>query len=297
MGFYPDVTADNSYMGWAIDDGDNPTANGTYPMVLNAELLIPGNASYADAASGAYNSNYAAFAAALASNNVAPYVYAIRIAPEWSGPNTTYLDAVYSAQPQSASGRVVAPAQFIAAFRNFAAALRANPATRHVKIAWDYPTRTADTSIDVAANYYPGGTDPASGLPYVDMITSDIYFYSEWNFSTSSATWAAWLSGYNYNLAQWSSFAASKGLPIGSFEWGDDNGDGYCMTKYLAWLKANNGALAIYWNMFASPFTNAVAIQGSTAQQKAFEVDANTAYSGTFFTRLPAPGSPIPAGF
>jgi hypothetical protein len=157
----------------------------------------------------------------------------------------------------------------------------------HVKIAWDYPVDWYGTGDPTA--YYPGDA-------YVDIISCDIYFAEAFNgAATSAAAWNLFQSGTsssNYTLQTWATFAKLHNKPMASFEWGDTYGDGYCITQFSKFIKANNFVTHCWWNSSDSYGSGANSIlQKSPAAQAAFVAAwGNQAYGGTYWpVHIPIP--------
>lgn len=244
LGRHPDFTIQHAYMNIA-NSGNQPCTNGGYPTVI----AIPhfGNQSpgggfpYNDpnaAANGSYNSVYAAFA-----NDLAPCAntfYAIRL--DWEAPGNWYYHSPWCTCEGANYGSAwITPSVWIAGFQNFVTAIRNNPATAHIKIAWDMPVNYQAGAAHLA--YYPGDA-------YVDIISADIYNGSGYDGQTSGNAGCSYYQNTSAGTAwsNWVSFAAAHNKPMMSPEWGTENNDGQFPACFLAFVHANNFVGESYWD-------------------------------------------------
>lgn len=278
MGFYPDYTINNSYVG-PDGGGYSLGTNAGYPQVV-ADSHIDTSGALNDAnasANGSYNSAYANTVA----NTIAPYassIYAIRIDFEWAG--NWFSWSPYNWNGGSYTDPSISPTTWIAGWRNFAAAIRANRATAHIKLSWDYPLKAKGTN---ALAYYPGDD-------VVDIISTDIYFDKtwgeDWNFYDTSP----------FALNDYAAFATQHGKPMAFWEWGDNYGDWTNINNFGNWMNAHNVVAMSYWDSSDSGFTNG-RLQDNPTEKAAFaNVFGNTHYAGSYWSILPLPGNK-PAGF
>jgi hypothetical protein len=291
MGYKPHYTINNSYSGPG-GGGSNPCSalsnngNGGYPTVVG-NSTYDANSGMGDpdaAASGAYNATYANTFATVY-GPCAATIYALRLNWEWPGywfDFSPSWNGSGSAAPQS---QWVPPATWIAGWRNFVTTLRANPATAHIKVSWDYPTLQYGGAAALA--YYPGDA-------YVDIISGDHYFNTQYDGPTSAGAWAK-ATGKN-GLNDMAAFAAAHNKPMAFWEWGDAYTDGYCVTQFSNWMKAHNVVAHSYWDSNTGVATK---LQGNGTRQAAYVAAwQNWKYAGTYWgtTSIPIPIT-TPAGY
>jgi Glycosyl hydrolase family 26 len=281
VGYYPDFTIGNSYSG-PDGSGSNPcTENSGYPVVVANSHFYPGTSASDPnaAANGSYNGIYAN----LMQNFYAPCaasIYAIRINWEWPG-NWFQFSPYYSGGYSNPS---ISPAVWIAGWQNFVKALRANPATAHIKVAWDYPVLSQGAN---ALAYYPGDA-------YVDIIGTDYYFNTQYDGPTSADSWNKAMGSGGLN--DMAAFAAAHNKPIGFWEVSDDYDDGYATTQFGNWINSHNVVAVTWWDDDGSGGRK---IQHTQAAQNAFvQAFGNRTYAGTYWPTglMPLPSSK-PSGF
>jgi hypothetical protein len=280
VGYYPDYTIGNSYMG-PDGSGSSPATNNGYPTVIGISHFQPGG-SFGDAtaaAAGGYASGYANTIA----NAIAPYatfLYAARIDFEWSG-NWFSWSPYNSATGGSYGGASIDPTTWINGWRNFAQAFRNNPATAHMKLAWDYPMSSQGAN---SLAYYPGDD-------VVDIVSADIYFNPQYDGPTSQGSWMSRTTGLQ-NLNDMAAFATAHGKPMAFWEWSDDYGDGYCITQFGAWINSHDVVAHSYWD---STDSGGSKIQISSANQQAYVAAfGNTSYTGNFWPPIALPANKLP---
>jgi beta-mannanase len=281
MGYKPDFTINNSYAGPGGGGSNACTQNGGYPTVV-------GNSTY-DANSGmgdpnaAANGNYNAAYASLMANFYAPCastIYALRLNWEWPGFWFDFSPS-WSSGGQLPQSQWVSPATWIAGWQNFVNALRANPATAHIKVSWDYPTLQYGGAAALA--YYPGDA-------YVDIISTDYYFNTQYDGATSAEAWNKAMSPGGLN--DMATFAAAHNKPMAFWEWADMYNDGVLTTQFSNWMKAHNVVAHSYWDS-NDALSSAARLQDNGARQAAYVAAwKNWVPSGTYWgSALP----PIPA--
>jgi hypothetical protein len=282
MGYHPYYTL--NYMN-VIGGGSNPCwVNGGYPTVTalgHFDANVNGINDPVAAANGSYNGIYANYAANVI-GPCASTIYALRVDWEWGG--NWFGFSPYYSNIGSYYYPWISPATWIAGFQNFVNAIRSNPATANIKIAWDYPTTLIYGSNVMA--YYPGDA-------YVDIISSDIYFNPQWNGPTSSGAW----NFYNQpgGINDWAAFAAAHSKPMAAWEWCDAYTDGYNLTQFSNWIKANNFVAQSYWD-YASP-TNCKLQSNPSAYSAYIAAWQNWTASGTFWGGIIPAGPYIPWGY
>lgn len=286
MGFYPDYTINNTYMG-PDGSGSLISVNNGYPMVIamnHFNTQVTGFTDPVAAANGSYNSGYDTAIA----THIAPWaanIYAVRIDWEWPGTWNNYSPYGYNGGTKASPS--ITPAVWVAGWRNLAAAFKRNPATAHIKIAWDYPNDASELN---SLSYYPGDD-------VVDIISLDPYADKNWDGATSQICWTNYVTGWGagHGLTDMAAFAAAHNKPMAFWEWADNYGDGYFITQFAAWMNNHNVVAHSYWDtnsLFAG------ALQSSPANQAAYiKAFANTTYTGTFWpTIFPLPATK-PAGY
>jgi Glycosyl hydrolase family 26 len=287
----PDYTINNSTM--TINNvGSNPcnalnnNGNGGYPTVAGVGHFntgVGGNNDPVAAANGSYNSDYANYAA----NVIGPCansLYALRIDQEWSG---NWFPWGPYASPGSYGSPYISPADWIAGFRHLVDAIRANPATAHIKISWDYPLQLQGANT---LSYYPGDA-------YVDIIGTDLYAQPQFDGPTGSGAWTTFLASTG-GLNDMAAFAAAHNKPMAIWEWCDVYTDGVFLTNFSNWMKANNVVAQSYWDSNdAIGGGGACRLQDSASRQAAYIAAwKGWQYSGTYWgsTTLPIPAAGYP---
>jgi hypothetical protein len=291
MGSAPNYSVGNSYMT-VLNSGSDPcnalnnNGNGGYPTVIavgHFDSTTSGENDPVAAANGSYNSVYADYAA-NAIGPCASTIYAVRIDWEWAG-NWFPFSPYYS--PGSYGSPYITASDWIAGFRNLVAAIRANPTTAHIKISWDYPTLSQGAN---AFDYYPGDD-------YVDIISTDYYFSTQYDGPTSAGSWSK--ATGTQGIDDWATFAAAHNKPMAAWEWCDMYLDGYNITQFSNWMKGHNVVAHSYWDSDdAIASGNTCKLQDNATRQNAYIAAwQNWAPSGTFWSGLiPIPGS-APPGF
>ena len=133
---------------------------------------------------------------------------------------------------------------FRGAFRNFAIAFhRVSP---RFKIAWDIvPDRGAQEHL------YPGDA-------YVDVISQDVYWHTQYTGSDPDNAFATYKSGHSRGLDWIKNFANQHGKPVAIPEFGvpGSNGNGYNGARFgqlvAEWCAANKALYATYWNSMSA---------------------------------------------
>jgi hypothetical protein len=286
MGFYPDYTTNNSFMDPSCSRGESIAANNGYPVVI-ATSHYGGRTGYS-ASGQAANSYVSAYMSGINANIVphASTVYAIRLSREWSL-KTNDWSPYYT--PGSYARPSITAATWVAGFRNYVNMIRSIPALAGVKIAWDYPCMMDSHGAANLMSYYPGDA-------YVDIISGDIYFVSDWYGGTSSSCWNFYTTYGSYNLKSFAAFAAAHNKPIAIWEWADNYGDGFCINQFGNWIKASNVIAHSYWDEIGN-YSNG-GLQASSANVAAYVSQfGNTLYRGTGWSQQIQLPSSKPPGF
>jgi hypothetical protein len=287
MGYYPYYTIDNSYVNIDFNSSNPCNQNGGYPTVIAVPHFAEGGGlgPYADpvaAANGNYNTVYANFWSKMAT--CAATIYALRMDWEWHG--NWYPFSPYHWNGGTYNNPSISPSTYIAGQRNFINAMRANPATAHIKVAWDYPEMTPATN---GLAYYPGDA-------YVDIVSGDVYFDPRYHGATSAAAWNLYNTYSNGNINSWSAFAKAHGKPMAAWEWCDAYFDGYNITQFSNFMKANPFVAHSYWD--SNNAGESCHLQNHPTNLTAYENEwKNWNTSGTFWGHLIPIPSTIPAGF
>jgi beta-mannanase len=197
-----------------------------------------------------------------------------------SGAGNWFPWAPYSS-PGSYGSPYISASDWIAGFRNLVDALRANPLTAHIKIAWDYPTLSPGGG---ALSYYPGDS-------HVDIISTDYYFNTQYDGPTSSGAWNKALGAQGIN--DWAAFAAAHGKPMAVWEWCDMYSDGYNVTHFSEWMKTQNLVAHSYWDSNDAISNGTCRLQDDATRQNAYVAEwKNWQYTGNYWG---SPLLPIPA--
>ena len=272
-GFYPDFTVNNSYTG--IDPsnhGFDLTSNKEYPAIVATSHVVANYNDFAAAASGAYDTLYTNYVSDVLAP-AAGTIYAIRVDWEFNGNWYTWspwLNDNSYGTPQ------VDPATWIGGFRHMVDAIRANPQTSKIKIAWGGgPGGAGSQSFD----FYPGDA-------YVDLIMMDVYFDPQWDGPTAIDSWNKNVSQVDGNMNQISAFAKQHGKPLIIPEWADDY-DGSNIPRMFQWAAANNVVAMAYWDDDSGTGKRIPSLlYGISNWQSSV---GNTQYTGSYWSLLPLP--------
>lgn len=247
LGYHPDFTVQNAYMNIA-NTGNQPCTNNGYPTVI----AIPdfgdatSDTSHPDpnaAANGSYNSAYATMASAIAP--CANTIYAIRL--NWEGNGNWYEHSPWCTchggnYVSSGGSAWISASTWIAGYRNFVNQFKANPATAHIKFAWDWPFNF--TSGTPHLNYYPGDA-------YVDIISADPYNGINYDGNTNGNAGCTSLQSeaQSTSLNDMAAFAAAHNKGIAFWEWGTENNDGQYPSCFLSFVHGSGvGVAESYWD-------------------------------------------------
>jgi len=152
-------------------------------------------------------------------------------------------------------------ANFVAYWQNIATAMR-SVSGANFKFVWNPNWQGSYGSAYSPSEAYPGNA-------YVDYIGLDVYDET-WittcglrfnNRSTPRESDCVWANETRPALNGWASFAASEGKPLVLCEWGlvnesDGHGlgdDATFINNIAAWIRGNNVALEIYFNVDKTP--------------------------------------------
>jgi hypothetical protein len=200
---------------------------------LTVALWPATGGSLAEAASGAYDSHFAA----LAENLVAGGLGDATIRLGWEFNAAWYRWSVRT--PSDA-------ANFAQAWRTIVTAMRAVPG--------------AAFSFDWSPTQSAGGVDPALAYPgdaYVSDIGLDVYDWNQAPDETAAQRWSA-LVHHGYGLAWQAGFAAAHGKPIAFPEWGlvgfpwnpslGGGDDPLFVANMFAWFAGHDTAFENYFD-------------------------------------------------
>jgi Glycosyl hydrolase family 26 len=286
IGYYPDYTTNNSFMDPSCSLGENIRANNGYPVVV-ANSHYGGGTNYT--ASGQFGNEYLSAYTAGIEANIVPYgatVYAFRLSREWCLSSNDW--SPYHT-PGSYSSPSVSVGTWIGGWQNYVNMLRNISGLGNVKVAWDYPLMADSHRAADPLAYYPGDE-------YVDIISADPYFISDWYGGTSSSVWNFYTTWGSLNLNSMAAFAAEHNKPMAFWEWADNYGDGYCINQFGSWTKAHNVVAQSYWDETGN-YSNG-GLQDTTANVNAYVSQfGSSAYNGTFWPVQIALPSIKPAGF
>lgn len=214
-----------------------------YPFPDNQGDLV-------QAAAGTYDAHYAQLGANLVAAGMGNAV--IRFGHEFNGnwyPWSPWHDP---------NGVTAGQADFAAAFRHFATAVRAVPGARFT-LVWN--PSPGQSGVDLGA-CYPGD-------PYVDQIGLDIYD-QDWNVyqpgvprtqEMRERAWQDLRANGAWGIDMIQRFAAAHGKPMCVPEWGvwqqasnDHGGDDnpYFVRQMFDWMNDNDVAWNVYFNVYAS---------------------------------------------
>ena len=288
MNYYPDFTINNSFMDPSCSHGESIADNDGYPVVIATSHYQP---SLTFTAAGAAADRYRSTYLNGINTNVVPHastVYAFRVSREWASVEWEWAP-YWTGGGGSWTKPIVDPATWVAGFRNYVNMIRGIPALASVKIAWDYPCLVDAHGVVNPMNYYPGDS-------YVDIISCDVYFVSDWYGGSSSRCWNRWTTYGSLNLNNFASFAADHNKPIAIWEWGDNYGDGYCINQFGKWMKSNHVIAHSYWDV-AGNYPKGPLQAASTNVAAYVTQFGNTSYTGSDWQRhIPLPSSK-PPGF
>lgn len=233
LGYTSDESWNSPDPGWQIDM--QQYLGGTGRPVLWSIPMTPasgGAAAFREAASGARNTLYAAWAQkilAARQNDTGP----IYVRTTWE------LGGEWFPWTQAAKDD---PAAFAAGWRQFAAAFHA--VSPRFKLVWDFAGDRGPVE-----QWYPG--DAA-----VDVISQDVYWKPEWAGTDPDAAFS-WARTRARGLDWMVAFASAHGKPLAISEWGVPGaaGNTFNGARYIDlmrdWIAGHGVLYATYWNSTA----------------------------------------------
>lgn len=195
----------------------------TDKQVLWSVPLVTDNANLAAASHGDYNSYYKQVAQSLAAANTSGGDIIVRTGWEFNG----------QWFPWKAAGH---EADYIGAYRQFVDTFRS--VSDHFKFEWC--PNNGDLGMN-PENAYPGDS-------YVDIISMDVYYNTNWYPADPEAGWNKILTE-KYGLQWHQDFAAAHGKPTAYSEWGVMNDSSGAYVQHMAdWFARNHVVYDAYWN-------------------------------------------------
>jgi Ca2+-binding RTX toxin-like protein len=208
----------NGSLGWLASQFESVDA----PIYWSVPMIVKG-ATLAQAATGAYNAQYAQAARTLLAAGADQDKIHVRIGEEFNG----------DWMPWAAKGK---EADFIATFRQIVQTFRGVSD----KFVFEWNVNIGDMGMD-PAKAYPGDD-------VVDFIGMDFYWNTLWDPKDPAAAWD-YMVTRKYGLQWLEDFADARGKPTAYSEWGvsADNAGVY-IAKAAAWFAAHDVAYQSYWD-------------------------------------------------
>ena len=200
--------------------GDRMAETG-HPLVWTIPMFAE-NGSLEAAAEGRYDEDHASVATSILEVSGAQDEIVVRFGEEFNG---WWF-------PWAAEGR---PDTYVDAFRNMVDTFR----SVSDKFTFEWNVNIGERMDPATA--YPGDD-------YVDIISMDFYYNTDWHDTDASAAWNN-LVTMRWGLQWFEDFAASRGKPTAYSEWGvSHDGAGPFIAEAFDWFAEHDVVYQSYWN-------------------------------------------------